>query len=115
LPTTHSASDRRDAPARLPTRCARSTIPLASPAACVCPSPLGDSTSNVCGYLRCFCLRIQTCTTGCERLFDGNNECAAATEAAVTLCSASSAVPEFLNLVMVAFSARHVAPVFVAS
>jgi Phage integrase, N-terminal SAM-like domain len=58
LPATRSASGKRDAPERLPTRCAQSTIPLASPSACACPSPYADSTNTACGYLTSICLRI---------------------------------------------------------
>ncbi len=62
LPTTHSASVIIDAPARLPTPCARSTIPLSSPSAFSFPSPYSDSTNNVCGYLRRFFLLTQIYT-----------------------------------------------------
>ena len=65
LPATHSSADKTDAPAPLPTPCARSKSLLVSPAACASPSPCADSTNQACGYLNTFCSRIRTCTTGC--------------------------------------------------
>jgi hypothetical protein len=49
LPATRSASGRTDAPEPMPATCVQSTNPLASPAACACPSRCPHSTNKLCG------------------------------------------------------------------
>ena len=47
-PAAHSAACRRDAPVPLPTRCAPTRSPLASPAACACPLPCAHCRNKAC-------------------------------------------------------------------